>query len=71
MTRRVLALSFVAIVSLVRVDGSYVTQILKAAQQVDAELMRIHHALRNIAGWPSPASGENSNMRASLRRVFK
>jgi hypothetical protein len=44
--------------------------VLEAAEQLDAELRRLHHGLRDVAAWPRSSGQEVANMRAALRRAF-
>lgn len=44
--------------------------LLEALGSLDAELARIHYALRDLAAWPSTDSPDLARARAAIRRAF-
>ena len=49
----------------------YVPLVLEAAERLDAELLRIHHGLRDAVAWSAFDSDDAARIRASLRRAFE
>jgi hypothetical protein len=45
--------------------------VLEAAERLDAELLRIHHGLRDAVAWSAFDSDDAARIRASLRRAFE
>lgn len=50
--------------------GPSLPLLLEALGGLDAELARIHYALRDLAAWPSPDSPDLARARAAIRRTF-
>jgi hypothetical protein len=47
----------------------YVPLVLEAVEQLQAELLRIHHNVRAVAVWPQSSEAEIASIRACLRRA--
>jgi hypothetical protein len=47
----------------------YVPLVLEAIEQLEGELVRVHHNVRGIAAWPASSSVEIASIRASIRRA--
>jgi hypothetical protein len=47
----------------------YVPLVLEAVEQLQAELVRIHHNVRAVAAWPQSSEAEIASIRACLRRA--
>jgi hypothetical protein len=57
-------------VFLVLVADHNLPLLLEALGSVDAELARIHYAVRDFAAWPAPESPDLLRTRAAIRRAF-
>ena len=49
--------------------SAYVPLVLEAVECLEAELLRIHHATRAIAAWPTDSAAEIASIRAAIRRA--
>jgi hypothetical protein len=51
------------------VTAAHVPLVLEAVECLEAELLRIHHATRAIAAWPTDSAAEIASIRAAIRRA--
>jgi hypothetical protein len=51
------------------VTSAHVPLVLEAVECLEAELLRIHHATRAIAAWPTDSASELTSIRAAIRRA--